>query len=371
MYSSHTCPRCSTPISYERMLGQAVVCSCGWSGKKSDFEGPKRSFHIKKIATTLAVLTAGFMIFDGQKWGKHYPERLYYKTKASLKMTNAHDESRMASVCLKLENKQCAAESFTKALAKSPKNYELAGSLGIVLSEMGQHDRAVLTFQNYFSHSDGKDEHKRAFARSLSDQGYITDSTEWSYKALQENPQNFDAARELVEHLAKNELHTEALSVIGHYNTLFPKTIKGWNKLSTSVKDQYNAYTSKYSIKEIKISGLNKFLHAPVQFTGSNETQLFLVDPDSEFLTVDALKLQELGLKYKTIGEKELMATNGRSIKGNEIIIDELMVGPFKLQNVKAVSCEGCAFLLGKDVMKALNFKSEDNKGVRYITLKQ
>ncbi len=371
MYSSHTCPRCSSPISYERMLGQAVVCSCGWSGNKSFFDGPKRNFHLKKIVTTLAIVASGSMFYDGQSWGKHYPERMYYKAKSALRMTNGHDEARMAKVCVEIKNNFCAAESFTKALAKSPKNYSLAGSLGIVLSEIGQHDRAVLTFQNFFSHDEGNDEHKRAFARSLSNQGYLTDATEWYYKALQQNAENFDAARELIEHLAKNELHTEALSVIGHYNTLFPKTIKGWHKLSSEVKEQYSAYTSKYAIKEIKISGLNKFLHAPVQFVGSGETQLFLVDPDSEFLTVDAQKLQELGAQYKTVGEKELTATSGRSVKGNEIIITELMVGPFKLENVKAVACDGCAFLLGKDVMKALNFKSEDSKGVRYITLKQ
>lgn len=371
MYSNHTCPRCSNPISYERMLGQAVVCSCGWSGNKSHFEPARRSIPLKKIATTLVVAASVYMVYDGKDWGKNYPQKLFYQAKTALRITDAHDEARMAKICIQLNKKELAAQALTKALAKAPKNYELAGALGIVLSEIGEHDRAILTFQNYFSHEDGKDTHKQAFARSLSAKDYLADATEWYYKALQANSQNFEAAQELVEHLAKNEYYTEALSIIGHYNTLFPKTIKEWSPLTQKVKELYSTYTTKYSIKEIKISGLNKYLHAPVQFTNSQETHLFMVDPDSEYLTMDATRLQEMGVPHKTLGEKELMATNGRYIKGQEILIPEMMVGPFKLTNVKAVSCEGCALLLGKDVMRSLNFKSEESQGIRYITLKQ
>jgi tetratricopeptide (TPR) repeat protein len=371
MYSNHSCPRCATPISYERMLGNVVVCSCGWSGNKSQFDAPKRSFHVKKIATYFSFAAILYMGYDAQTWGKHYPERLYYKSISFLKMTDAKDEARMAHVCKELNKHVCAAESYTKALAKSPKTFELAGALGIELSKIGEHDRAILTFQNYFSHADGTDEHKQFFARSLSNKEYISDATEWYYKSLQANAENFDAAKELIKHLTKNELYTEALSVIGHYNLLFPKTRKDWQKLTDDVKNLYSAYTSKYDIKEIKITGINQYLHAPVKFANSKETQLFLVDPTSEFLTVDLKQIQDQGVEFKNLGEKEVMATNGRYIKGTEVILAELNVGPFKLTNVKAIACENCAFLLGKDVMERLHFKTQDNKGIKYITLTQ
>lgn len=323
------------------------------------------------MAALLCFLALAYSGYDAQSWGKHYPERVWYKTISTLKMTTAKDEARMAFVCKNLEKHLCAAKAYTKALAKSPKSFNLAGALGIELSKIGQHDRAILTFQNFFSHADGTDEHKRHYARSLSNKEYIDDATEWYYKSLQANAKNFDAAKELIHHLVKNELHTEALSVIGHYNTLFPKTIKQWQKLTQEVKEQYTNYTSRYDIKEIKIAGINKYLHAPVRFPNSSETQLFMVDPESEFLTVDLLQLQNFGVDYKDLGEKEVMATNGRYLKGKQIILPELNVGPFKLTDVKAMACENCAFLLGKTVMKRLNFKSQDNKGIKYITLKQ
>ena len=371
MYSNHACPQCGSQIPMERMLGNVVVCSCGWSGDKSHFEPQKKKLPIKKL---MMVLVLGGLIFggyEGKKWGKHFPERLYYKAITALKMSSAKDEARMAFVCKSLNRHKCAADAYTKALAKSPKSYNIAGALGVELTIIGENDRAILTFQNFFSHEDGDDVHKQHFARALSSKEYTDDATEWYYKALQANAKNFDAAKELIKHLQKNELHTEALSVIGHYNTLFPKTRKGWKKLITEVKDGYSAYANSYDIKEIKIAGINKYLHAPVKFANSSETQLFMVDPESEFLTVDLKQIDEMRVPYKDLGEKEVMATNGRYLKGTQIILPELKVGPFTLTNVKAMACTDCAFLLGKDVMKRLNFTSKENKGIKYITLKQ
>lgn len=371
MYSTHTCPRCAHSISLERMLGNVVVCSCGWSGNKSDFEKQGRKLPLKKLFLSLTFLGVAYMAYDGQTWGKHYPERLWYNALSTLKQTTAKDEARMGNVCKDLRDHKCAATAYRKAFAKAPKAYELAGALGVELSQMGESDSAILTFQNFFSHQDGNEEHMRYYARALSDKEYIDDATEWYYKSLQNNPKSFATAKELIQHLTKNEHHTEALSVIGHYNTLFPETRKEWAELSQKTKDNFLAYTQKYDIQEMKIAGLNKYLHAPVRFSNSNETQLFLVDPESEFLSMDLIQLKELGVAYEDLGVKEVLATNGRSIKGNQIILPELSVGPFLLKNVKAIACDNCAFLLGKDVMQSLNFKSQDNKGVRYITLKQ
>ena len=372
MYSTHCCPRCSQPIALERVLSTVVVCQCGWTGSKSQFETrQKKPWGGKKLWMLLAVLALGYLGFQGQKWGRYFPEYAYYQVLSGLKMTTAAHEARMAFVCKKLDRHQCAAEAYTKALAKSPKSYSLAGTLGIELTQIKEFDRAIFTFQNFFSHQDGTDLHKQHYARALSAKEYIEDATEWYYQALQDNPKNFQAAQELIDHLYRHELHVEALSLIGHYNTLFPETRKDWGALATKVKKAYRDYNDQYNIKEIKIAGLNKYLHAPVRLPGSTETQLFLVDPGSEFLTLDLDQLKQWGVPYESLGTKTLQATNGREIKGTQVILSEFQVGPFLLKNVKGVACENCAFLLGKDILKRLNFKTQENKGIKYITLKQ
>ncbi len=372
MYSSHSCPRCGTQISMERMLGNVVVCTCGWSGDKSHFEPPKRNLHIKKIVGVVMIAGIVFLGMEAKEWGKHFPERAYYKTKSFLKMTTAKDEARMAFVCKQADNHMCAAKAYTKALAKAPKAFNIAGALGVELVKVGEADRAILTFQNFFTHEDGKSVHKQFYAKALSEKDYVDDATEWFYKALQQDAKNFEAAEDLITHLVKSENYVEALSVIGHYNTVFPKqTMRQWAKLRNEVTEAYDKYTNTYEIKEMKIAGINKFLHAPVRFSPQGETQLFLVDPESEFLTIDKKQLGQMGIEYKDLGEKEVMATNGRYLKGNEVVLSELNVGTFNLKNVKAIACDNCAFLLGKDVMKRLNSKNQDNKGIKYITLKQ
>ena len=369
---NQTCPRCCQPISVEKMLENVVVCSCGWSGSKSHFQGERKKRPFKKFIIAFLIALIGYMTYDARSWGHFYPEKLWYQTLSKLKMTTAKDEARMASVCKKLGKHLCAVQAYTIALNKSPKSYNLSGALGIELSITGQYDRAILTFQNYFAHSDGNYEHKHHYAKALSNEDYIEDATEWYYKSLQDKSKSFSTARELIQHLAKNELYEEALGIIGHYNNLFPKTKRKWNHLIDNVKQKYSSYNSKYNITEMKIMGFNRYLYAPGNLVQGGEITLFMVDPKSEFLTLDINTLNAHNLSYKKLGKKKVMTTNGRSIEGLKVVLPEITIGPFQLKNVQALACENCAPLLGRRIMKRLNFKyQENNKGVQYITLKQ
>ena len=371
MLSNQTCPRCCQPISVEKMLENVIICSCGWSGSKSLFQPKRKKWPVKKLMLTSLTALLAFMIYDSRGWGHFYLERIWYKTLSTLKMTTAKDEARMGYICKKLKKHSCAVQAYTTALNKSPKSYGIAGVLAIELVINKQYDQALLTFQNYFSHKDGTFEHKRYFARALSREDYVSDATEWYYKSLEQNPKSLETAVELIRHLAKNEIYEEALGVIGHYNRTFPKTIKKWKKLTHEVKRKYVSYNSKYNIREIKIMGFNKYLYAPVSLVSHGEVILFMVDPKSEFLTLDKRSLDLYKVQYKRLGTQKVTASNGSSVTAERVIIPNLNVGPFQLKNIKALACDNCANLLGKNLLKRLSFKTQDNnKGVRYITLK-
>ena len=313
-----------------------------------------------------------FMIYDSRSWGHFYPERIWYKALSTLKMTTARDSARMGTICKKLKKHSCAIQSYTTALNKSPKSYEIAGVLAIELVINEQYDQALLTFQNYFSHRDGTYEHKHYFARALSRENYVDDATNWYYKSLKQNPKSLETAVELIRHLEKNELYEEALGIIGHYNNIFPKTIKKWQKLISEVKSKYANYQSKYNIREIKIMGFTKYLYAPVSLANHGEIILFMVDPESEFLTLNSRSLDLHKVQYKKLGTQKVTASNGSSVEAEKVIIPSLNVGPLQLKNIEAIACDNCANLLGKNILKRLNFKTQDNKEgvVRYITLK-
>ena len=260
MYLNHTCPRCSTPIQPENFAGSLAVChSCGWSGTTGDEK--KNVLHKLKLngkgGYLVALLLLAVLVFDGKNWGKHYPERIWYRALSTLHMTSAKDEARMAFVCKNIENHKCAVDAYTKALKMSPKSHNLAGALGIELTKTEQFERAILTFQNFFSFDDGSAEHKRFYAVALAGGGYTDDATEWFYQALQQKSDDFTIAKALINHLVKSDNHVEALSIIGHYHTLYPKTQKTWAKLVESVKQKYEGYTGQYKMDQIRISGLS------------------------------------------------------------------------------------------------------------------
>mgnify|MGYP000433393224 CR=1 FL=1 len=126
----------------------------------------------------------------------------------------------------------------------------------IAQTETKQHDKAILTFQKYFSAADGTARHMSRFARSLAAKEYFADSKEWYYKALRINPTNLGLAEEMISMLRGATQFGEALSIIGHYNLSYPQTRKIWNKLALDVKSEFNGWleTRKFAptIKALK-----------------------------------------------------------------------------------------------------------------------
>jgi|GEM_PF-2257602 len=371
MYSNHNCPQCSSPIPGDRLLGATVVCACGWSGNKNLLDQKPANPNVKRGIYVVVLALIGFMVFDGYKWGENYPQKLMYSAFSTLKMTGPVDDARFAALCTKLGRHTQARDAWAQAFKKDPTNTKIAAGYGKALIKVKDYESAIMTFQNLFNRTEGTSENMHHYAMALSGGEYIDDANTWFYKSLRSNSSNFVAARDFILHLAKTKNFPEALSVLGHYNRVFPKTRKGWKNMAADLKSQYHAYNSEFKIEEMKISGFDQFLHAPVQFSESSETQVFLVDKESAYLTIDAKYLDSRGIKYDKKGSVSLGATSGKEVTGERIVLPELNVGPFVVKNVKAVACDNCAFLLGKDILKRLNFKEAVTDGIKYITLKQ
>lgn len=362
------CPRCNTNIDGNKIAGDLAVCSCGWSGSLHPNRKKKRSSSLfqknKKISSksfikfsSIALGTLAFA-YGASEWKGFLPERIVYNIKSSVQLNSSSDEFRMAVVCHQLNKQTCKQTSLARAYQKDPKNIQLNGEYAISLTEAGKHDQAILAFQKFFTQTEGSWRHQYNYAMSLGEREYYNDAKEWYYKAIHSNPNNLEIAESMMNMLTKSYNFGEALSIIGHFNMVLPQTQKTWHKLAIRIKNEFKDYQEKYSIKNMTVSKLGNYFFAPVIVGGAMDIQLFIVNPESVYTTVDLAYLNANGIPYENKGVVTVTANTGQSITGTKVIIPSMIFGAFSLKNIEAIACENCAFLAGKSILSKLSIET-------------
>jgi len=381
------CPRCQSNFDAGKVIGDSAICSCGWSGritsgkKKSSFsfssqgfKSQKKKFSTKSLinlgVVTLAAL--GFA-YGAKEWGGYMVERGVYTLKGSVKLNSSADEFRMAVICHKLQKLTCKEDALARAYKLDPQNAGLTGEYAISLTDAGKHDQAILAFQKFFSQNEGTPRHKYKFAESLGQKEYYNDAKEWYYKAIIEAPENLEIAESMMNMLSRSHQYGEAMSIIGHFNMVIPKTQKIWHNLTINLKTEFKSYQEKYAIKEMTISKLGNYFFAPGILGGAMDTQLFIVNPDAVYTTVDMTYLKNNGIPFESKGQITVQPTNGSELKGTRVILPSLMFGAWHLKNVEAIACDNCAFMAGKSVLSQLSVQTAQvtNTKVNILSMKE
>lgn len=311
--------------------------------------------------------------YGAKEWGSFMVERSLYVAKSTVKLNSSADEFRMAVICHKLQKADCKQSSLARAYKLDPQNVALTGEYAISLSEGGKHDEAILAFQKFFSHGEGTPRHKYKFAESLGHKEYYNDAKEWYYKAILEAPENLEIAESMMNMLSRAHQYGEAMSIIGHFNMVIPQTQKIWHNLTVNLKTEFKAYQEKYAIKEMTISKLGNYFFAPGILGGAMDTQLFIVNPEAVYTTVDMNYLKTNGIPFESKGEITVQPTNGSELKGIRIILPSLMFGAWQLKNVEAIACDNCAFMAGKSVLSQLSVQTAQvtNTRVNLLSMKE
>lgn len=322
--------------------------------------------------SAIAVGLLGFT-YGVSQWKGHVVERAFYVTKSTVKLNSANDEFRMAVICHKLQKQDCKEMSLANAFKKSPENPTIVGEYAITLTESGKHEQAILTYQKFFSLSDGTPRHMAKYGESLGQKEYFTDAKEWFYKAVKAQPENLELAESMMKMLTQSHQYGEALSIIGHFNMTIPKTQKIWHNLALKIKAEFKEYQTKYAIKEMTISKLGNYFFAPAIMNGALETQLFIVNPESVYTTVDAQYLKNNNIPHESRGQITVTANSGQQLTGTRVIIPEVMFGAWSLKNVEAIACDNCAFLAGKTVLNRLTVQTSqvNNTQVNLLSMKE
>jgi hypothetical protein len=173
--------------------------------------------------------------------------------------------------------------------------------------------------------------------------------------------------------LAHAHQYGEAMSIIGHFNMVIPKTQKIWHNLTIDLKKEFKAYQEKYAIKEMTVSKLGNYFFAPGILGGAMDTQLFIVNPEAVYTTVDMNYLKANGIPFESKGQITVQPTNGSELKGTRIILPSLMFGAWQLKNVEAIACDNCAFMAGKSVLSQLSLQTTQvtNTRVNILSMRE
>lgn len=301
----------------------------------------------------LAFGVLGFT-YGAKEWNGFMVERAVYVMKGTVKLNSSNDEFRMAVICHKLGKQECKEMALARAFHLDPQNAQLNGEYAIALTDAGKHDQAILAFQKFFAKDAGTYRHKYKFAESLGQKEFYSDAKEYYYKAILENPEKLEIAESMMNMLTRSHQYGEALSIVGHFNMALPQTQKIWHGLTVALKTEYKQYQEKYAIKEMTVSKLGNYFFAPGILNGAMDTQLFIVNPEAVYTTVDATYLKSNGIPHESKGEITVQSSNGTSLTGTRVIIPSMMFGAWTLKNVEAIACENCAFMAGKSVLGQL-----------------
>jgi tetratricopeptide (TPR) repeat protein len=343
--------------------------------KNSFYPRSSRKKLSQKTVIKLAAFAVGIFGFayGVKEWKGHVVERAFYVSKSAFNLNSASNEFRMAVICHKLQKQNCKEMALAKAFKKSPENEKIVGEYAIALTESKKYDQAILTFQKFFSMSEGTPRHMAKYGESLGQKEYYTDAKEQFYKAIKAQPENLELAEAMMTMLTSSHMYGEALSIIGHFNMTIPKTQKIWHNLTLKIKAEFKDYQEKYAIKEMIISKLGNYFFAPAIMNGSLETQLFIVNPDSVYTTVDAQYLKNNGIPHESKGQITVTANNGQQLTGTRVIIPSVMFGAWTLTNVEAIACDNCAFLAGKSVLNKLSIQTSqvNNTQVNLLSMKE
>lgn len=378
------CPRCSQHFEPTKITGDFAICSCGWNGslspngskkkKHASSLHKKRNFSKKSLFEFSAfALSALALTYGAIQWRGFLAERIVYNIKSSIKMNSAADEYRMALTCYKLKKQDCQESALQSAFHKDPKNSLYTGEYAIALTESGKHDQAILAYQKFFSQEDGNWRHHFNYAKSLGEKEYYNDAKEWYYKAIRANPDNLEIAESMMSMLTKSYNFGEALSIIGHFQMSLPRTQKTWHKLAIDIKNQFKEYQQKYNIKNMTVSKLGNYFFAPAIVGGAMDIQLFIVNPESTYTTVDLTYLKNNGIPFEDKGAIEVIASGGQTISGTKVVLPAMIFGAFSLNSIEAVACENCAFVAGKSILDKLNIETAQitNTNVNILSMSE
>jgi len=266
----------------------------------------------------------------------------------------------------------CADSLWTRYLALRPDDDRARATLGMVKNQRGDDAGAIREFERALAKGNGGYDLFAYHARSLARVGRTAEAITWYYAALSAVPTLVDVRRELSRLLVGQGRHYEALAVLQALDA--QREANGQAPYFTAdriaIQEAIRTGGSEAAPQAaLRLAALGGHFYAPVSLGGSRHAP-FMVDTGATLVSVSNKALNDSGVRYRVLDPDARMKTaDGRSVPARLLLLERLQVGPYLLRDVKAVSCDNCAALLGVSAISRFDLKSAKEHGTEFLSL--
>ncbi|HEY1772003.1 MAG TPA: aspartyl protease family protein [Gammaproteobacteria bacterium] len=276
-----------------------------------------------------------------------------------------------ARQCMQDNDLSCAERRWEEYLDVQPNDAEAIATLGIVQSQQGEDQDAVMNLQKAIAAGVGTYDLFAAYATSLGRLGKTDEAIDWSYKALAVVPSLVDVRGDLAKLLVQKQRPYEALGLLAafdeHLQAVGQQPYFEGQRISIESTVKQTGDSGEKG--ELRLSKMDGNFMVPVTL-GEAPVSTFVVDTGASFTTVSDKFLSDSKARYTlAVASLPMRLADGRSVRGRGVTVDAMKVGPFEVHDVQVVVCPGCQLLLGQAALSRFDLSSSQVQGVEFLTL--
>lgn len=279
-----------------------------------------------------------------------------------------------AEGCQRKRDLACAEAKWRAYVHLRPDDDQGFILLGIALNEQDKHADALAQFDKVIMMAGGRYDMFAYYADSLAKLGRIDDAIDWSYKALSVAPRLLEVRSQLAKLLVSKGRHYEALSMLKVYDA--DRESRGQTGYflaqRIAIESAIGAAQSSgphIEQQELRLAAVNGHFFVPITI-GTAPPTAYMVDTGASRMMLSEQALRAAKADFKAIGPRVMVSmADGRKVPAQAVMIASLRLGRFALENVSAMTCDGCALLLGQSTLSRFDIRSSRSQGVEFLTL--
>lgn len=273
--------------------------------------------------------------------------------------------------CLRAGNYACAETAFSEMIKRRPAEPDGYALRGIARRRLERYDGAVADLERAMDLGAGTWDIFSSYAVSLRGLGRTGEAIEWSYKTLSVLGGLVDIRGGLATMLVADGRHYEALALLAGFDayleTKGEKPFFAAQRLSIEAALERRGAAG--SRAPLRLPRLDSVVYAPVSF-GDGRNAAFVVDTGVTEVMLPRRMVREFNVRHQvTRAGVTARLADSRRVTGDAVQIAELSVGPFALKNVRGFVCDGCAALLGQEVLSRFDAQTSRVRGVEFMAL--